>query len=373
MPSINSPVPPTATPTAPAATLGPAAWERTEYQFGAPTEVWNVWAVGDRFVVYAEREGPDGPVVVFLSATTGRDWHAVTAPDDLEEIYFRTGTVVDGRLWFVARVRGSGSDTRRLVSTTTGDDWEMLEPARGLGASDGASFLTRVGNRWFAGPRRETPSEPFPVIDQDIRVSDDGVHWSEVDAPRFGSFTLYHDVEVVGAQVLVSATWYEDEEQQSFFMTSHSGAAWQSADFPPRTNASSGGFACSPMTCVMVGSISAGDGELELPFAWASKDGLRWTEVDPTPEFPAGRTNVPMGDVVWTGSAFLATGGNQGGDAWLSDDGAAWRFVQVMPMDTDEPIQSVAVVGDRIIGLYGDGAASGRLAIWIGSLAAMFE
>jgi hypothetical protein len=351
-------------------TTGVGAWERIDYSFPFPVILWDLWTVDDHFVAIAERDTADDPGYVFLSSENARDWHAASAPSDFAEIYYRTGTVVDGRLWFIARVHGEPNDTRQLVSTETGDTWERLGPARRLGARDGSSFLIKVGDRWFAAPRRETPSEPFAIVDQDIRTSGDGVEWSVVDAPRFGVMTQYTWVGRIGEEVLVSGVWHGDEVHERFFMTSTTGRTWSAADLQPARYTSPGEFACSPTTCVLVGSITDDDGNYDHPFAWHSDDGLTWAAAEPKPPFPPERVSVPMGEVVWTGSEFVAVGGD-GGDAWLSVDGVSWRYVEVIAREAAEPIQALGVVGDRIVGLYEPGDSSGRLSIWVGSLAAM--
>lgn len=248
---------PTATSSTPApVTPGSNAWERIEYDLGVPVIAWDMWTVGDHFVAIAERDTPDDPAWLFLSSTDARTWQVAVAPEDVEEIFFRTGTVVDGRLWFVARGHG---DVRRLIGTSTGADWERLDPAQGLRARDGASFLASVGGRWFAGPFRETPSEPFPLIDQDVRISSDGVHWSVADAPRRGSFPDYHEAHVLGDRVLVGGTWYGPELQQDFFASSATGRSWRAANFTPARNTDPGDIACGSSRCVMVGRTTDDD------------------------------------------------------------------------------------------------------------------
>jgi hypothetical protein len=353
-------------------TPGAGAWERTEFHFGEPVNVWNMWTVGTRFVVIAERDTPEKPGWLFVSSETGRDWQLETVPPEIQQIYWTSGTVVDDRLWFVARVRDGNGDTRRLISTVTGGEWQMLPPARGLGARDGADFLARAGGRWFAAPFRSTPGEPFAQIDQDIRVSNDGVDWTVVDAPRFGDLSGYHRAITVGDRLLASGTWVniDEDRHEVFFATTRTGRSWTARDLEADRNARMGQFACTHELCVAVGSLNDGDDNFDHPYAWTSDDGLDWTPTDPQPPFPDGRTSIPMDELVATGSGWLALGGPSG-DAWLSPDGMSWRYVQVLPRHPDAAPHSIGVIGDRIVGVAGTGDGSGRLDIWIGSLAAM--
>jgi hypothetical protein len=251
----------------------------------------------------------------------------------------------------------------------------MLPVARNLGARDGAYFLAKAAGRWIAGPHRDTPGEPFATIEQDVRVSDDGVHWSIVDAPRGGVMTYYSEAEVFRDSVVIAGTRFEDDghdvTQQQFFITSRDGSSWQAMDFRPSRNTGGRSYLCGPARCALVGNVTDDDGNFEHPFAWTSTDGLRWAPVQAPIEYPAGRASIGMDDVTWTGSEFLALGGGPDGGAWLSADGMAWRFVEIKDPELDLVTGRFAVLGDRVVSVSDPGDGSGRVTIWIGSLAAM--
>jgi hypothetical protein len=76
-----------------------------------------------------------------------------------------------------------------------------------------------------------------------------------------------------------------------------------------------------------VSFVVAGMGTGDQPFAWASRDGLRWTDESAQLPFEA-----PPWQLAWTGAEFLALGRGETTAAFASTDGSRWKRVPGPPV-----------------------------------------
>jgi hypothetical protein len=362
--------PPTPRPTT------PPAWAWTRHVL-LPTDAISLnetgaWGIGNLILVLAQRVFPNGATAGGLSMARfepGRDWHLLPVPQAIEALY--AGTVIDGKLWFVARVGGITEATWQLVSTTDGESFDTSGPTIGLGPLDGVSFLGRVGGRWVAAAYNETGAGDGATAFT-LRSSEDGVLWEDATVPAFDAALTIRAGASNGKLAIAIGFAGDQSPGNAFALRTVDGQTWEGSTFNvPLLDPTAA--ACWGSTCTVSGFLY--DTEAP-PVAWSTADGRTWTASSsatrPGIEYRGINHLIPYD------GGILAMP-SDGAWAFVSKDGVAWRAIAVLPARPAEPtgptdipdsMAAVAIAGDVVIGLvapFGDDPP----AYWRGSLAAM--
>jgi len=149
--------------------------------------------------------------------------------------------------------------------------------------------------------------------------------------------------EAVGSPPFFDVVWTGSQfvgvGQDGLVKTSPDGIAWT-----PRTSGTTedlNAISWNGTTLVAVGYNNAA----ASPLAMVSANGSDWDEAT----LPAGSPSVMLTSVAWTGSRFVASGGN--GDMFTSADGTTWAHHQ-MP---GAYVESFTWDGSRLVGVGGGG------------------
>jgi len=307
----------------------------------------------------AESGGPSRLVIV--ESADGLRWEENDVPAVISELY--AGTVIDDRLWFVARVHGfnEDEDSWQLVSTQTGAEWDTLGPMMGAGVGpfEFAPFLGRAGDRWIMASARSV-DDPDGIGQQvAIWTSTDGVTWEPAEvlgATGDGWYDgWYAGLSTLDGTVIVSGTEVRDDVARSFVMHSRNGKTWSESAFPGGLGVEIHWVSCGPSACLAAGALATQTAyEARL---WRTLDGKAWSLI-------VVDANQGIGPPLVTPSGYVAAG--EPGLVWTSTDGFAWNPVEVGAPHRAEPLYQLAINGDVVLGLaYREEAAP---SIWLGSL-----
>jgi hypothetical protein len=351
-PGRETRVPPTPRPTDPP----PWAWNRVDFLPEYELNPVGIWVTRSGFLILAQQPAPvDGqrPSWLFAHSTLLRPWELVAAPPAIYEL--QGGSVIDERLWFIARVGGVTDErqTLELVSTSTGDDWETFGPSHGLGTVDGVALMGRVDDRWVAATWRYTGAGEG-AGEMDLHWSADGVAWHSAALPETDSAPLF-----VGAAML-GDTMVALGEREVLYSTD--GMTWQASPSTVPENYAPTGLACSDVACVIVASTFNLSGDV---IARQTSDLQEWFGADVVA--PRTETGDYLMGLTATDAGFLAIGAGTG-YAFLSEDGLAWQSLQVTvaPSGTDA-FMGLAVRGSDVVGLA-RGRSNEAPSIWTGTL-----
>lgn len=267
------------------------------------------------------------------------------------------GTVIDGRLTFLART--TGIDLHRgwqIASTADGDTWDALAPVQGLGDFDSVQFLARGGSTWIVS------THTLDASGNDIQRlarSSDGVHWTDVSLPDVGGIIELAHAATLGDTMLLSLRAGTSDENREVLLTSQDGITWRAAALPASLQNTSD-LACSIAACVLTGF------EFDvpsMPAAWITTDGTHWAESSTQITDTSG-SGIAI--AVPTAAGFLGYE-TEPRLAWLSSpDAATWRSFEVLPADMTDSIYGLAVANQTIVAVA-DGP-SGEPVVWRGAL-----
>jgi hypothetical protein len=323
-----SPVPPsgpsgTVGGAAPIPTSSPAPGEWLAYDLNLPgqTDPLGFWVVQNWFVL-GTRQFVDnkGPLPSLLASTTGRVWRPITVPPAIAEL--QAGTVIDGRLWFIASVTAVAGSSYQLVSVTPSGDWTSMGPAQGLDIqTDMITALGHVADRWVAATYQYNPTSEGGGVIQELRSSSDGKHWTRQKLPDGAGAGIVSTFKLGDTLGLV---WLDPNTESSapLVFTTQDGERWTRSELTDGLIGGVGQVACSETRCAAYGYHDVGG--VYLPMVSTSTDGIDWalTERDALPDL---LNVVAMPD----GFIALDTGGRR---VWLSADGIEWRSVDVLPV-----------------------------------------
>jgi hypothetical protein len=367
---------PTASPTpTPRPTIvpsaAPGAWTRSEplvFDIPFSLDPIGVWAVDGRFIVVVsliDEFGTRQGWAVAREMDSG--WELERAPASISELY--GGTVIDGRLWFVARVEGvrPGDAHWELVSTKDGGTWGSRGPSVGIGLGDGIQLVTRVRETWILATWGYFPTGEG-AVDSALWWSDDGAHWTKAQVPEAASGFLEYRAAVRADDAVVVGTSANLPRRPPVILTSDGGRTWRTSDDSGILAVNQPtGLACDDLRCVITTEQPCDCTPLNMPTAWAW-GGKRWSgSAIPVPETPVG--DAALRNLTSTGAGFIAMAG-QSGNAVVSRDGKEWLAVNVMPLALSEAPIGLAVNGDDILAVTRS-VDGGRVGVWRGSLSLM--
>ena len=359
-PGRDTHVPATPQPTDPP----PWAWNRVDLLPGYELAPIGIWATSSAFLILAEQPASvDGqrPSWLFAHSTLRGTWELVAPPPAIYE--FKGGSVIDGELWFVARVGGvvEASTTWELVSTTTGDEWNSFG-ASDLGPVDGVSFIGRVGDRWVAPTWQYRDDAGEGAVRTDLKWSRDGLAWHSARLPAMDGIALFNRAAMLGDTMVVLGEREVDGQLEPMVLYSTDGMTWQESPSAVPENYTPTGLACSGTACVIVATtFSLSDSAI----ARQTSDLQQWSGADIVA--PAAETGAFLISLTTTDAGFLAMGAGTG-YAFLSEDGLAWQSLQVIaPPSGMDALDGIAVSGSAVVALT-RGPDSGDPSVWSGTL-----
>ncbi|HUQ43327.1 MAG TPA: hypothetical protein VM451_02795 [Candidatus Limnocylindria bacterium] len=337
---------------------GPTEWVPYAMNLTTDTELMDLWTLDGQFVLPAKTYGPEGAAsYVLLESTTGRTWVPTFVPTAIQEL--QAGNLIDGRLWFIARVEGVANSTVELVSTDGRGDWQTLGPSDGLDLDNGgATVLARASDRWVVSTWSYPCCGGEGDVALEIRTSPDGVHWSTSEAPASGQESIYASFTLGGTLGLAGVKG-GDVEPSSFFLTTRNGKAWTRTDLPFETVGQIFDTACSETLCVGIGSRQELGVYLPTMVTWSK--GSDWVLADGEGLPSLARiTTTPFGFV---GLDERAT------TAWLSSDGIEWHDVDVI-VEAGGHYPFQLAVNDEYVAAVGVRDMGSTYISWAGNLAA---
>lgn len=339
----------------PAPTRAPWAWTRTDI----PTDglmPQRIWTLDDRVVVLLNgfKEGVHRDLWQIALFSDG-DWSTETISPAITWLF--GGTVVDGRVWFLASVAGAveGNDVTWQLVSTDGQAWEALPPVRGLDELNGFDFLARIDGRWVAAARQHGICCDGGGQTLELVWSRDGVEWNVADVPTLPAEVSDFRAAVRGGEMVVVSD-VADLAHRWAVLTSTSGRTWQQVKTPLTRFDEMTALACNASICVITtsrdtavvldGANGAASYDIPIPRSSVSDVGLR--------------------PLIATSSGFIAMSGDSG-NALVSRDGAEWFDFEVMPLGLSRPVIDMAVEGDTILAID-DSFGAGAYSLWRGSL-----
>jgi hypothetical protein len=351
--------PPSARPSPrPTRTPGPAEWRPYDLNMSTDTEILDVVSFDGQFVMPVRTYDSDGQQAYsLLESMTGQAWTPTPVPAAIREL--QAGAVIDGRLWFIARVEGVSQATFELISTDARGDWQSLGPTEGLGIeSGGAVLLARVADRWIVSTYQYDTDGGLER--QDVRTSSDGVTWSNADVPKDPEEGMHGSFSIDGTLGLLGVT-NDDTDPSSFVLTTRDGKQWTRADLEPETNGHIYDVRCTEVVCLGLGTRE--EVGAYLPTIATSSNGTDWVPVesDDLPELSTV-TVVPGG--------FLGLDGRSR-TAWVSSDGIDWQGVVVIPDDTGAHYVFRLAANQEFVAAIGARDGGSSLVSWAGTLDAL--
>jgi hypothetical protein len=352
---------PTAAPTPTPAPTFPWTWVRSELRPG--TSVAGIWGAGDRILLLEQlpRDNEDRYDWQVETLVAGGAWQSFSAPPAIAELF--GGSVIDDRLWFIARVEGvTDADTSwQLVSTETGESWETHGATEGLGPVAAVSFLRQFRGVWMANVWGHEGSDARMLWSADGRI------WHVARLPEFGGTFEFWDAGAIGDRMLLLGREFRSfEDVETFVLTSTDGKVWKRSPAPLPEGALARQLSCSVDVCVIPVDPLEQDGTRRVVLR--TSNGLDWSGI--TLDLPMLAPASTIQSIRPAGRGFVA-GGGQSGFAFLSADGRDWLAVQVMPADRLEYLDVLAVGGDLVVGHAPSQDSSVPDAIWQGSLSEM--
>ncbi len=159
-----------------------------------------------------------------------------------------------------------------------------------------------------------------------IYTSPTGVTWTI----RTTDIFLNTSIRFVGASDGTTLAWVDTASgNQHFSFSTNSGVNVAQRPFPKSGFMSTGNYApiaySSTLGLYVMGGMSDTSYE-PVPVMMTSTDGITWTER--ALEMPAYNTlsGASVQQIVWTGSAFIASTSSTGTVIWVSTDGINWRY-----------------------------------------------
>jgi hypothetical protein len=326
-----------------------------------------MWAVDGRVIVLAEHGDDDH---LFARLESGSAWQTVAPPPAITE--FMGGSVVDGEVYFLAKVGGVTDDdaTLQLIRTANGEGWQSMGTATGLGRVDGVVFIGRVGDTLVASLVRWRPDLGEGAIEVELRWSEDGTHWEVADVPHVEVGATFDYIAMFGETMVVLGTKYEPEGHDQFLLTSTDGKTWRKLVFDLPQYYAPTALACDDAVCVVLADPFGGAETVQLALR-TSDLGASWTS--DFVEVPAGGQPI-VANLTAIDAGFLAMGSYSGsytGSAFVSADGGQWRALEVMAPGEAEYLAHLVVSGDAVIGLGSWDV--GNTSIWTGSLSELLR
>ena len=356
--TMNLPTP-TAAPT-PAPTF-PWTWARSELRAG--TQVEGIWGTDDRVLMLERlpRDDDDRSDWRVSTLVDGGAWRSFAVPPAIADLF--GGSVVDDRLWFVARVEGiTDSDTSwQLVSTNSGENWASDGVSDGLGPVDFVPFLRHFRETWVASV------QGFEGSYARMLWSDDGPSWHFAELPEFvGNVELWEAAELDDRMLLLGREFRSFDDVETFVLTSTDGKVWKRLPVPLLDGRFAFQLSCSADACII--PLEALEEDRTKREILVTSNGLDWSSV--TLDLPMLEPGSTLRSIRPVGGGFVATGGSSG-FAFLSPDGREWMPVQVMPADRLEYVSQLAISGDLVVGYAESQDSSFPDSIWQGSLSEM--
>ena len=354
----------------------PWEWVRTDLP-GDGLRAAGIWAVDGAFMVLGEQVTAFGSRTGWVLARLepGQVWRLQGAPPAIDGFY--GGTVIDDRLWFLARVVGVTPDdvSWQLVSTSDSHEWESLGESQGLESVGDPEFLARIGDTWVTAAMEFGEGPCCTGGDPATRIfwSGDGVSWAGAELPELPGEIMFGSTRagVVGDTMIVAGLMASGQDQVPFVLRSSNGRTWRLANVPfatpnPRLIT---GLACDGLVCVITTARPLCNCEpKDDARAYVSPDGREWR----SNSLPIPDSAVPddgLRNLISTGAGFLAVAG-ESGNALLSRNGEEWGAVAVMPLALSRHLVGIAVSGDIVLGVaetFNDRPNG----IWEGSLTLM--
>lgn len=355
----------------PPPTPAPWAWSRDDLP-GNSLYPLGIWQVGSRLLVQLVNwNGPEAGVPLLFGSWTEQEGWQLNVPGSAV-VWLAGGTVVDGRLWFLAGVGGVSQNdmTYQLVSTVDGNDWEALGKVKGLDRIDGLAFLRRFNGLWVAGMyHSEGRCCDGGGQAIDIFSSTDGVHWTKAALPELGGTIAELRAATFRGALVVEASVGSFSGFSGALLRSTDGTTWRRIDIPNSSSEDAPtGFACNADRCVVSTArlfCSCPD-VTATAFTWAGGD--RWSTSDMRVEDSSVDDDSIRSLTAFDGG-FIAVAGASG-DAIVSSDGEAWTAMRVMPLGVSEAINGIVIRDDAIYAI-GETFDSSPAGFWTGSLSAL--
>ncbi len=273
---------------------------------------------GDYYLSGGSRGGARGGV---WRSADGDQWDTLV-PDEAAPPYSRSGhaqVAFQGKLWILGGYDG-GQELNDILSSADGRTWDVETPAP-WDPRDSHRALVFDNKIWVLGGVGDTG------FYNDVWYSADGVSWTEATSnalwsPRaaFGALTDATKMYILGG-------WFDDGLGTDFeyndVWSSTDGVTWTqetaAASWSPRSDV---GAAFVNGTMFLAGGYESGTRHQEV---WSSADGATWVPLTAAAAWPA-RYGLAMAT---DGTELLITGGRGIGsayynDAWASTDGISW-------------------------------------------------
>jgi Kelch motif protein len=251
-----------------------------------------------------------GPFSDVWSSSNGLTWVEATAAASWVPRYFFGSVAFNGRLWVMGGIDQHNTLYNDVWSSSNGVSWTEVTNAAPWSARWGLAAVTNNGQIWVMGG--QTQDSPFPIVNNDVWSSSNGVTWTEVtsSAPwggrtQFGTVALNGQLWVMGGENntggYLNDVW-----------SSSNGVTWVEAtnSAPWGARQAFGAMALSGQLWVM-----GGEGNTYLNDVWSSSNGVNWTEWSSSASW-TGRYAfgaVPLNSQLWI------MGGSDSNSAALND------------------------------------------------------
>jgi len=361
-----SPLRPTTAPSTPRPTP-PPPWQWTRRDLWPATQhASGMWGVQDNILFLVDDGAGIGQYEAWSIMRLENEGalSELAAPPAIQ--LFEGGSVIDDRLWFLARVGAVNPEdaTWQLVSTGDGEPWTSQGDSEGLPPFDGVSFIGRAGTNLVVATWVDNIANTIPTISW----STDGRHWTRSTVPdlppgvAFVQAAMFGDTMVIRGQ---SSTSVDDVTY--FVLWSSDGRTWHRSSVAFPALAFPRDLACTVGACLITMRPYDTDTPSSTQVALRSTDGQHWTKL--TIGVPAPNGDAWIGSLRATPNGFVALGG-AASPVLLSTDGTKWRSVEVLPPDSADSFEDFAVASDLVAGLVDISSDIPEFA-WAGSLAAM--
>ena len=340
----------------PTRTPAPSEWLAYETDLTNDSEILELVSFDGQFVIPVRTYTPDGMQTYhLLTSMSGRSWSSGFVPPAIQEL--QAPALIDGRLWFVARVVGVASTTIELISTDGRGDWQSLGPTKGLGLDNGGvTVLARAGDRWLASVYQYDPDSEEGIPLQDVRTSSDGVTWSIAEVPVSASEALNRAFTIDGTLGFIGMS-NNEADPPSFVVATRDGRKWTRTDLPA-TAGQLYDVRCTLTACVAFGGRQ--EVGVFLPTMATSTNGIDWA-VSTSDELPE-LSSLTVTSVGFLGLDSRAT------TALLSTDGLTWQNIEVIPEDTGGHYAFRIAANGEYVAAIGARESSQAIVSWAGTL-----
>ena len=382
----SSPEP--ATTVSPAPTRGPRP---TNVQLGfrpvridavdGPASIRHLWEIDTKFVAVVDRTASEteGESVI-LTSLAGETWRVATLPVD--DLIIRAGMVEGTSLTIVGRVPTDAGWAWGMWSTSDVATWHPWQEGEGTNAFQGFEDVADVRHLarnnvgvWVATVSVHRPDGDVDFTGDEVRFSEDGIHWDRASLPGLGDNASIAGVVASPVRfVVVTNEPTESRQTRITAWTSEDGRDWNGHEIAQLTGEASGLAGPEPWYPELIGPFglvgSEVDGRMVQPRAWSSENGISWTSA----EVETGSAGSGFGMAAVTaalqpflGGTFVAIA-ESGGAAWTSGLTASWSWVQILPPDAPDRLRVVAVL-DTVVAVGAD--SPDGLTIWLGKITDM--